>query len=112
MSFINNKIENTLNNLIEKSRMEFEQSLNMYVKGLCAELHAKEREMRPQTLEAKFIFNFTASSSYETEKGPLFPPMSAAAKQLTIVPVAAKNIPLHDYRLRRSARKPAGYYAQ
>jgi hypothetical protein len=108
MSFINNKIENALNDIIEKSRVEFEQSLNMYVKGLCLELHAKEREMRAQSLMPILMFSFTVSTSYETEKGPLFPPMPSA----TIAPIAAKNIPLHDYRLRRSARKPAGYYAE
>jgi hypothetical protein len=113
MSYINNKIENALNDLIEKSRVQFENSLNMYAHGLREDLYAKEREMRPQSLVPMLLFSFTVSTSYETEKGPLFPQMpAAAAKQLTILPVAAKNIPLHDYCLRRSARKPTGYYAE
>ena len=105
MSFINNKIENALNDLIEKSRAEFEESLNTYMSGIRAMLYAKEREMTPKTLNTEMTFSFTVSSSYNTEKGPLFPPMPAASLR------EAKS-PLRDYHLRRSARKPAGYYAE
>jgi hypothetical protein len=106
MSFINNKIENALNDLIEKSRAEFEESLNTYMSGIRAMLYAKEREMSAKTLNTVMTFSFTVSSTYNTEKGPLFPPMPAASLR-----ESAKS-PLRDYHLRRSARKPAGYYAE
>jgi hypothetical protein len=108
MSFINNKIENALNDLIEKSRAEFEESLNTYMSGIRVMLYAKEREMSAKTLNTEMTFSFTVSSSYNTEKGPLFPPMPAAPLR----EATATKIPLHEYNLRRSARKPAGYYAE
>lgn len=104
MSFIASKIDKTINTLVEQSRAHFEEKLLSYQRELTNILISKEGKMLPQTLDAKFIFNFTVSLPYATEGGPLFPPLPS----LVIPPL---NKPV-GYRLRRSARKPVGFYAE
>lgn len=107
MSATADKINKTIDALVEQSRVHFEEKMSAYRAQLTAILLEKEREMRSQKLDAKFIFNFTVSLPYTTEGGPLFPPLPPS---VSIPPAPA--VPTHDYRLRRSARKPAGFYAE
>lgn len=96
---IKKKINNTIATLVTHSRVHFETQLAKYQAELYNALCEKEQEMRPQTLDAKFNFNFCVSLPYSTEPGPLFPPVAA---------VPARR----SYYLRRSARKPAGFYSE
>ena len=97
---IPHKINKTIATLVEQSRAHFEERLQVYSAQIAEVLLAKEGERCLQTLDAKFMFNFTVSLPYTTEGGPLFPPLPAAAA------------PRRQYTLRRSARKPAGFYAE
>lgn len=104
---IQNKIDQTMVVLIQQSRALFEEQLRVYSQQMRMHLIQKEGEMRPQTLDAKFDFNFTARIPYTTESGPLFPPLPTL-----VIPPRTTPVATHDYRLRRSARKPAGYYSK
>ncbi len=97
---IQKKIDTTIAALVAQSRAHFEAKLAEYQVQLFKALCEKEKEMRPQTVDAKFNFNFCVSMTYTTESGPLFPPVPVA-------PPAPRT-----YHLRRSARKPAGFYAE
>ncbi len=88
--------------LVTVSRAHFEEKLVENEAQLRKALYEKEKEMRPQTVDAKFNFSFSISVPYKTAFGPLFPPLPP---------------PLHvparrSYYLRQSARKPAGFYAE
>ena len=105
MSVIQAKIDTTIATLVEKSRQHFEERLRIYTTQLPTILLQKEGEMRLQTLDAKLMFNFTVSLPYTTEGGPLFPPLPTV-----VIPPLTAPVPTHDYRLRRRARKPVGFY--
>jgi hypothetical protein len=107
MSVIHYKIHKTITGLVEQSRQHFEEKLQAYSAYLSATLLAKEGEMRLQTLDAKFMFNFTVALPYTTAGGPLFPPLPSV-----VIPPLNKPVSTHDYRLRRRARKPIGFYAE
>ncbi len=99
-------MDNTIDALVAESRAHFEEKMRAYTVQLRTILLEKEREMRWQQLDATFNFNFSVKLPYTTESGPLFPPLPS----IVIPPALA--VPTHDYRLRRSARRPAGFYSE
>lgn len=104
MAAIQAKIQKTIDTLTAAGREHFEAKLAEYQAEIYRALCEKEKEMRPQTLDAKFNFSFCVTLPYSTEKGPLFPPLPVA--------VAAAPPARRSYYLRQSARKPAGFYAE
>lgn len=108
---VQEKINNTIDALVAQSREHFEEKMRAYTVQLRAILLEKEREMRFQALDAKFIFNFTVALPYKTEGGPLFPPLPLSVV-IPPYPKSKASVPTHDYRLRRSARRPAGFYSE
>ena len=104
---IQKKIDTTIAALVAQSRAHFEAKLAEYQLQLYNALCEKEGEMRPQTLDAKFNFNFIVSLPYTTEPGPLFPPLPSV-----VIPPVDKRVSMLHYRLRSRARKPVSFYME
>lgn len=73
------KIQNTIDALTVQSRKHFEEKLSEYQRQMHNLLIDHEAQMKGKSLNPSFNFQFKVELPYQTEAGPLFPPLPARA---------------------------------
>ena len=95
------KIQNTIDTLTAQSRVHFEEKLAEYQRLMYNLLIDHEAKMKGQSLTPSFGFHFKVELPYQTEAGPLFPPLPAHAPE-----------PTRPRRSKRLAAKPRVNYEE
>ncbi len=93
------KIQNTIDALTAQSRKHFEEKLAEYQRQMRNLLIDREAQMKSQSLTPSFNFQFKVEMRYQTEAGPLFPPLPG--------PVQPRHDAAQAQSLRRSRRLAA-----
>jgi hypothetical protein len=99
------KIQNTIDALTAQSRKHFEEKLAEYQRQMRNLLIDREAQMKSQRLTPSFNFQFKVEMLYQTEAGPLFPPLPGRQE-------APRSAEQSLRRSRRLAAKPRINYEE
>ncbi len=99
------KIQSTIDALTAQSRKHFEEKLAEYQSQMRNLLIDREAQMKSQRLTPSFNFQFKVEMLYQTEAGPLFPPLPGRQE-------APRSAEQSLRRSRRLAAKPRINYEE